>query len=61
MTNTVTISLSLGSGPKAQELALRIKAWAAGKPISEKIRALILSELDKSGDMGLKSHSSQPI
>lgn len=45
MTKTVTISLSLGSGAKAETLALRIKAWAAGRPISEVIRELILQEL----------------
>lgn len=57
MTNTVTISLSLGSGPKAQELALRIKAGAAGKPISEFIRTAVTAYLD---NMGLKAQSEQP-
>lgn len=54
MTNTVTISLSLGSGPKAQELALRIKAGAQGKPISEFIRTAVMDYLDR---MGLKAQS----
>ena len=45
MTNTTTISLSLGSGAKGQELAARIKAWAAHKPISQAIRELIEREL----------------
>lgn len=49
MTNTVTISLSLGSGPKAQELALRIKAGAQGRPISEFIRTAIIAYLDSIG------------
>ena len=46
MTNTVTISLSLGSGPKAQELAAKIKLWAADIPVSQKIRELIERELE---------------
>jgi hypothetical protein len=45
MTKTITLSLSLGSGPAAEELASKIKSWAAGKPISEAIRNLILREL----------------
>ena len=46
MSNNYTITLSLGSGPKAEDLARRIKAWAAGRPVSEAIRNLILYELD---------------
>jgi len=45
MTKTITISLSLGSGPQAEALASRIKSWAAGKPISEAIRNLIKREI----------------
>lgn len=45
MTNTVTISLSLGSGEKAMDLANRIKLWAADVPVSQKIRELIEREL----------------
>jgi hypothetical protein len=45
MSNNYTITLSLGSGPAAQELATRIKTWAGSTPISEAIRNLIKSEL----------------
>lgn len=45
MSNNYTITLSLGSGPKAEELASRIKAWAGTTPISEAIRNLIKDEL----------------
>lgn len=48
MSNNYTITLSLGSGPKAESLARKIKAWAAGRPISEAIRNLILDELSDS-------------
>lgn len=41
MTKTITISLSLGSGPKAEELAARIKSAAGSMPISEFVRKAI--------------------
>lgn len=47
MTNTVTLSISLGSGEKAQELALKLKAWAGMKPVSQAIRELLEKELTK--------------
>lgn len=46
MSNNYTITLSLGSGPKAEALARRIKSWAAGRPVSEAIRNLLLEVLD---------------
>ena len=46
MSNNYTITLSLGSGPQAQELASRIKEWAGSRPISAAIRDLIKAELD---------------
>lgn len=45
MSNNYTITLSLGSGPQAQELADRIKVWAGSMPVSEAIRNLIKTEL----------------
>lgn len=45
MTNTVTISLSLGSGQKAQDLADKIKLWAGARPVSQVIRELIEREI----------------
>lgn len=45
MSNNFTITLSLGSGPKAEELAARIKVWAQERPISQAIRDLIIQEL----------------
>ena len=54
MSNNYTITLSLGSGPKAEDLARRIKAWAAGRPVSEAIRTLILDELSNGDESGPK-------
>lgn len=47
MSNNYTITLSLGSGPKAEQLAARIKSWAAGRPVSEAIRNLLLQVLNE--------------
>lgn len=47
MTNTITISISLGSGKKAETLAKKIKEWAGEVPVSRRIRELIESELDQ--------------
>lgn len=56
MSNNYTITLSLGSGPKAEELAARIKCWAGSTPVSEAIRNLLKRELGidrrENGDMG---------
>lgn len=46
MSNNYTITLSLGSGPEAAQLAARIKSWAQGEPVSKAIRTLIKRELD---------------
>jgi len=45
MSNNYTITLSLGSGPEAEELAARIKTWAQPRPVSQAIRDLIKAEL----------------
>jgi len=45
MSTNYSITLSLGSGPKAEELAAKIKAWAGSTPISEAIRNLLKQEL----------------
>jgi hypothetical protein len=45
MSNNFTITLSLGSGRKAEALARQIKSWAGSTPISEAIRNLIKKEL----------------
>ena len=45
MSNNYTITVSLGSGAKAEELARQIKAWAGSTPISEAIRNLIKREI----------------
>jgi hypothetical protein len=45
MSNNYTITLSLGSGPKAEELVSKIRAWAGTTPISEAIRNLVKKEL----------------
>lgn len=45
MSNNFTITLSLGSGPEAEELASRIKAWAHPESVSKAIRNLIKQEL----------------
>lgn len=45
MSNNYTITLSLGSGEKAEELADKIKTWAGLTPVSEAIRNLIKKEL----------------
>lgn len=60
MSNNYTITLSLGSGPKAQDLAAKIKLWAGTTPVSEAIRNLIKAELDRASDMGHKTLSSEP-
>lgn len=57
MSNNFTITLSLGSGPKAEELASQIKAWAGTTPVSEAIRNLIKLELA----MGLKAQSAKHV
>lgn len=57
MSTNYTITLSLGSGPKAEELAAQIKTWANGRPISEVIRNLIKSHLEIA-DIGPKTHNS---
>ena len=46
MSANYTITLSLGSGTKGQELVARIKEWAGSTPVSEAIRNLIIYELD---------------
>jgi hypothetical protein len=50
MTKTITISLSLGSGAPAEELAAKIRLAAQGKPISEFIRNIIIEHLGKSAN-----------
>ena len=60
MSNNYTITLSLGSGPEAEALASRIKSWAGPMPVSKAIRNLIKAAIDKEGDMGLKTFSSEP-
>jgi hypothetical protein len=45
MSSNFTITLSLGSGAKGEELAARIKSWAGSTPVSEAIRNLIKEEL----------------
>jgi len=46
MTKTITISLSLGSGPKAELLARQIKDWAGSMPISKAIRELLEAQIN---------------
>lgn len=50
MTKTITISLSLGSGPKAEELAARIKSAAGSMPISEFVRLAVADYLTRKHD-----------
>lgn len=50
MSNNFTITLSLGSGPEAEELASKIKAWAADRPVSRAIRDLIKADMDRKQD-----------
>lgn len=57
MSNNFTITLSLGSGPEAEELASKIKAWAADRPVSRAIRDLIKADMDRKSDIGLKAQS----
>jgi hypothetical protein len=60
MSSNFTITLSLGSGPKGEALARRIKAWAGSRPVSEVIRNLILDEMDNPTAIGQKAFSSEP-
>jgi len=57
MSNNYTITLSLGSGPEAEELARRIKSWAQGEPVSKAIRTLIKRELDREEEILLRNKS----
>lgn len=55
MTKTITISLSLGSGPKAEQLASQIKDAAGTRPISAYIRMVLESYLSvKSAEVPTK-------
>ena len=45
MSNNYTLTLSLGSGERAEELAVAIKNWASPRPISTAIRALLEKEI----------------
>lgn len=60
MSNNYTITLSLGSGPKGEALARQIKAWAAGRPISEAIRDLIKAQLQPNSQVTQKTQSLPP-
>ena len=45
MSTNYTVTLSLGSGERAEELAVAIKNWAYPRPISTAIRALLEKEI----------------
>jgi len=57
MSNNFTITLSLGSGPEAEELARQIKSWAGDESISKAIRNLLKAELAKNDGVGQKAQS----